>query len=266
MGTRSVIEKWYQTLQFPAEYDTQFYAALDSVEIPAETTISTYDLDSQDGKRNLLTFLYLCEGVAQKAAKRGIPEEIIVETLKDIVLWTGLYTNVCGELYLGRLGWLKIHMEFTLFRLGRLQFRMNKARWDIPEIGIAMGDNVVEIHIPRGDKLDMEECEKSIAWAKVFFARYFPEFTYTCFTCSSWLLDDRLKEYLPETSNIIRFGNMFTKVSSREMNDLLGFVFRFDTTEENLAEAVCTSAFAQRIKAAVLSGKQFCITNGFVLK
>ena len=266
MSTKSIIEKWYKALQFPAEYDAAFYEALDSIQIPADTTLEGYDLRSDDGKRNLLAFLYLCEDVAQKARARGIDEDILIATLKDLVIWTENYTQMKGTLFLGELGWLKITMEFAMFRLGRLQFRMAKAYRDIPEAGIAKGDNVMEIHIPRGSKLDIGECEKSLAWAKEFFARHFPEFTYTCFTCNSWLLDDTLKEYLPETSNIIRFGDLFTKVFSRDLNCLLSSIFPADTTEENLPNAVCTSSFAQRIKDAVLSGKQFHMTLGFIAK
>ena len=266
MSTKPIIEKWYKTLQFPAEYDAAFYEALETIEIPADTTLENYDLKSEDGKKNLLAFLYLCEDVAQKAQALGISEDIVIESLKDLVIWTENYTEIKGTLFLGELDWLKITMEFAMFRLGRLQFRMAKAYRDIPEAGIAKGDNVMEIHIPRGSKLDIAECENSLAWAKEFFAQYFPEFTYSCFTCNSWLLDDTLKEYLPETSNIIRFGDMFTKVYSRELNCLLSSIFRADTTEENLQDAVCTSSFAQRIKDAVLSGKQFCMTLGFISK
>ena len=194
MSTGPIIEKWYKLLGFPAEYDAQFYEALDAIDIPADTTLESYDMKSQDGKRNLLTFLYLCEGLQQKANGLGIPEEVLIETLKDIVIWTENYTEMKGTLFLGELEWLKLHMQFEMFRLGRLQFRMAKAYRDIPEAGIRKGDNVMEIHIPRGSKLDIGECERSIAWAKEFFARYFPEFAYTCFTCNSWLLDDTLKE------------------------------------------------------------------------
>ena len=266
MSTGPIIEKWYKLLRFPAEYDAEFYEALNTIEIPADTTLESYDMKSEDGKRNLLAFLYLCEGILPQAQERGIPEDIIVDTLKDIVIWTENYTEMKGSLFLGELDWLKLHMRFSLFRLGRLQFRMAKAFRDMPEAGIVKGDNVMEIHIPRGSKLDIAECEKSIAWAKEFFARYFPEFSYSCFTCNSWLLDDTLKEYLPENSNIIRFGNLFTKVYSRELNCLLSSIFRTDTTEENLHDAVCTSSFAQRIKDAVLAGKQFHMTLGFIAK
>lgn len=266
MSTKAVIEKWYAALQFPTEYNAQFIEALSTIDIPADTTLESYDTKSEDGKRNLLTYLYLCENVLRQAQERGIPKDIVIETLKDIVIWTENYTEMKGTLFLGELDWLNIHMRSEMFRLGRLQFRMAKAYRDIPEAGIVKGDDVMEIHIPRGSRLGMEECQKSITWAKEFFARYFPEFTYTCFTCNSWLLDDTLKEYLPENSNIIRFGDLFTKVYSRELNCLLSSIFRADTTEENLHDAVCTSSFAQRVKDAVLSGKKFRMTLGFIPK
>jgi hypothetical protein len=266
METKQIIQKWYDALEFPAEYDGEFAKALASYEIPADVTIETYDRKSKDGKQNLLTFLYLCESVKTQADARGIPYEIVVETLKDIVIWTKVYTEMMGELYLGELSWLAIHMRFQMFRLGRLQFRMWTAYRDMPEAGVAKGDNVMEIHIPRGSKLDMEEVQKSLRWAKEFFATYFPEFHYTCFTCASWLLDEDLKEFLPETSNIIRFGNLFTKVYAKELNCLLSSIFKDDTTEENLADAVCTSSFAAKVKEAVLGGKMFHMTLGFIPK
>ena len=46
-------------------------------------------------------------------------------------------TEMMGELYLGELGWLTIHMRFQMFRLGRLQFRMWTAYRDMPEAGIS---------------------------------------------------------------------------------------------------------------------------------
>ena len=83
-------------------------------------------------------------------------------------------------------------------------------------------------------------------------------------TCWSWLLDNTLRNYLPETSNIIRFGNLFTKVYSEEKNALIKYVFSPGTTEESLADAVCGSDFSRRIKDAVLAGEHFHETLGFI--
>lgn len=264
MDTKPVIEKWYHNLDFPAAYDAEFYTALESIGIPADITLEKYDLKSRDGKRNLLTFLYLCEQVHRKASALGIPETVITDTLKDIVIWTENHTRRTGGLFLGELSWLSLHMRLQLFRLGRLQFCMGHAFRAIPEVNVDEGDPVLEIHIPRGSKLEFEACEASIAQARGFFARFFPEFSYKCMTCWSWLLDDSLRNYLPENSNIVRFGDLFTRVYSEEKNDLLKYVFRIDMTEEQLADAECTSGFARRVRDAVLAGEKFRMTLGFL--
>ena len=64
--TKAIIEKWYKTLSFPTEYDTEFYKALDEIEISPDTKIDTYDIDCPDGKKNLLACLYMCEAEAEK--------------------------------------------------------------------------------------------------------------------------------------------------------------------------------------------------------
>ena len=262
--TKQIIEKWYRALHFPAAFDTEFYTALDSIPVPASLTPDQYDLHSQDGKKNLLTFLYFCEQAFQKAAAMGIPESVMTDTLGDIVIWTENHTERTGGLYLGELNWLSLHLHLKLFRLGRLQFCMGHAFRDIPEIGVLEGDPLLEMHIPRGGKLTAGACEASIAQAKEFFPRFFPDFAYRGITCWSWLLDDTLRDYLPETSNILRFGDRFTKVYSIEKNALIKYVFRPGTTAENLAGAVCVSDFACRIRDAVLAGVQFHETLGYL--
>ena len=143
---------------------------------------------------------------------------------------------------------------------------MAEAEQDIPAYGIIKGEKVIEIHIPRGGKLDGEAVRDSIEQAKVFFAKYFPEFSYRYLTCHSWLLDDTLKKYLPPESNILQFGDLFERISKEKSNALLGYLFRWDTTEMNLPHAVCNTAFSQVIKKAVLAGEQFHEVLGIIPK
>lgn len=266
METKDIIEKWYRTLGFPPDFDAPFYRALGSVAVPEEAKLETYDLKSADGKKNLLNFLYFCERAHSAAAALGIPEEVTVDTLRDIVICTEDWTKAKGELCLRQLGWLKLHLQLRLFRLGRLQFCMGKAPRDIAEAGVRAGEPVLEIHVPRGGKLLTEACTESMEQARDFFARYFPEHTYKVFVCQSWLLDDGLKEYLPEDSNILRFGALFHRVYREPSNALLSSVFNVDTTLDNLADAPCSSAFAGRVKKAVLSGKSFSMVLGYLPK
>ena len=157
-------------------------------------------------------------------------------------------------------------MGARLFKVGRLQFYMAPCRADVPSHGLRQGDNVVELHIPRGERLNPEAVAESIERGKAFVQTYFPDFTYDYFTCISWLLDENLRKYLPEDSNIIRFGNLFERVYSVESDILIRFLFRWDTTVETLPQMVCQTKLHEKIKEAVLRGDKFYVTAGVIAR
>ena len=254
---KEIIQKWYEKLDFPKSYDKEFCRALSEYEISDAITIENYDKGSLDGKRNLLSFLYLCEGVSEHHKSLGIPEEVTIDTLRDVVAWTVNWSCVKGELYLGELSWLQNHFSSKLFRLGRLQFCMGHAECDVPKYNIKKGDSVLEVHIPEGGKLSPDECKLSFANSRIFFDRYFPNFEFKYITCHSWLLDSELDRYLPEGSNIIKFGDLFDRVDKNESFALIRYLFRWDTTPENIAYAVPNSSFAEKVRRAVMRGEKF---------
>jgi GNAT superfamily N-acetyltransferase len=143
---------------------------------------------------------------------------------------------------------------------------MAGAECDIPEYNVKKGDNIIEVHITKGDKLTADAVGDSVKRAKEFFARYFPEYKYACFTCHSWLLDEKLKEYLSPDSNIVKFGDMFDRIAQYDSNALLRYLCRWDTNELNLRYAYSSSSFAEKIKAAVLRGRVFHETIGIIEK
>ena len=254
MQMSSNINKWYNKLEFPKIYDRQFYSALNKIRISDVSFIETYDVCSTDGKRNLLSALFMCENLARKYHEKGISVEILHETLSDLVIWTKTWSDLKGELYLGELDWLKRHLEMRLFRLGRLQFCMGQSECDIPQRGVKAGDNVLEIHIPEGEPLSKEACSKAIEEAKNFFKEYFPEFDYKCFTCHSWLLDISLENFLKPESNILQFGRMFEAVHMEKSDAILKYIFRWDTTRENLRSVVSYNTFTEAVKRHVMQG------------
>ena len=250
----AICEKWYKKLGFPEEYNAEFYAALKKYHISDAITIESYNLAEPDGKRNLLSFLFLCEGLSKKYEERGIPEQILLDTLKDLLLWTDAWSDVKGELHLGELGWLAHTMRMRLFRLGSLEFMAGKAHEDCPSLGLQKGDPIVEVHIPSGADLSQAACRESLDSAVEFFTKYYPEYKFNHFTCHSWLLDPSLDDLLPKTSNIIGFRNLFTPISADESYAALRYVFRWNTNRRNLRNAVCASSLAERMKKHVLSG------------
>ncbi len=86
---------------------------------------------------------------------------------------------------------------------------------------LAFGDPVLDIHIPGGMPLDLEECKEAMSAAMAFFKRYFPEKQAAAFTCFSWLMDTRLQELLPCDSNIIRFQKEFYLFPAIADDDIL---------------------------------------------
>ena len=263
---KAIIEKWYDKLSLPACYESEFKRAHNEIPISDAITPESYDLTRSASKRNMLSFLYMCDEVERRYKALGIPENIMLDTLDDLRIYTEEWSIVKGELCMGEIAWLERHMKLKHFRLGRLQFSFGNSTDDFPTLGVKKGDPILEVHIPALGKLTPEECNKSIALAKEFFAEHFPSYEYKAFTCHSWLLDKTLSKFLPEDSNIIKFGNMFTRSSSNISSALLQYVFRWDTNPVNLRHAVVNSSFAEKIKRAYLAGEVFYETNGAIAK
>lgn len=255
--TQKIIEKWYLALHFPKEFDQEFYQLLE--EIPVDENLGFQDVDmcSQNGKENLLHYLYFMEELHQRYQEKGISDEIFLNTMQDIVTWTKTWSAVKGELCLLETQWLHRHFQMWLFALGRLQFCMCLLSMDLPDLNLKAGQGLMEVHIPATGPLDYEECLESFEMANEFFKTYYPDFPYDDYMCDSWLLDETLKEYLKPDSNILQFQSLFEYVRKRPENDILKCIFPRDTTEENLKDVVPTSSFSAKIKDAVLNGVQF---------
>ena len=266
MTAKDIAKKWYKKLNFPACLDEEFERVLQDTEIKPEAKIENYDTSNQNGKENLVNYLYFCEALEEKYKAKSIPEAILLETLKDIVIWTKTWSKIKGELYLGELEWLKRHLQMRLFKLGRLQFCIADSEFEICEKQIKKGDAVVEVHIPEGEPLLNEECIKSLDNARGFFKQYFPEYNYSLFTCHSWLLDSSLEEFLDYESNILKFAKLFTIARQDPSDALLGYLFRWGIKREQIQECTPKSSLAEKIKVAAQNGRVFYESLGYIDK
>jgi len=262
----TTIRKWYDRLGFSKEFDQEFEQCLRDIKIPDTVNVGEYPVGSKDGGRNLLTYLYLCEDLSELYKERGIPEDILIDTLKDIVRWCTTYSDINGRLYLGELHWLKLHLSGELFKVGRLQFRMAGAERDVPKYGLKKGDPIVEIHIPADGRLLVEDCKKSIGEAKEFFLKYFPEYEFKYFTCHSWLLDKKLREVLPDSSNILKFAEFFDIVAEDDSNALIKYIWSWDMNERKLKTAATPNDLAAKVQKRVLKGETFHESLGIIVK
>lgn len=265
MQIKAIVEKWYKALEFPKEFDNEFYTALSNIQLDQSVNKDNYGYDCQDGVKNLLYALYFCQAYHDDIVGMGIPEEVVLASLSEIVRWTITWSNVKGRLYLGEMAWISRVFNKTLFRIGRLQFDMTKPKCD-QSLGITTPEPMLAIHIPSGGKLDEIECKNSIAKAKDFFAKHFPEFKYNYITCYSWLLDDNMLKFVSQDSNIYKFASMFKKGKKEKSNEIIKYLFTWDTTLENLKDKKANSSLAQKVKDAILSGETFYEVNGVLIE
>lgn len=169
---------------------------------------NTYCLKGKSSIIKLAVALKCAEKTHLKYKNKGISDEIFQSTFSDIKIWC----ENCGNRGLENINWIKNHINFELFRLGRLQFQLlscSNPMLDYSKLPFKRGENVVYIHIPQGEKLDFDECVKSIEAADVFFKTYFPDFHYNYYFCESWLIFENNRNFMAENSNIVKFMNLF---------------------------------------------------------
>jgi hypothetical protein len=111
------------------------------------------------------------------------------------------------------------------YPLGRLSF-------DIAGNSDGRSPDVVElfVHVPGGAKLEPTECDRSFVMARKFMRTHFPYCRVDRLVCRSWLLDPQLANYLPATSNIVRFQRRFELAPNMDVevadHELLEYVFK----------------------------------------
>ena len=261
---KNIIKKWYERLGFPKKYDEEFYAALSSLKADIPENPKDFRDDEHTAPEALLAYLYYCEPLSEKYAALGIPEDVLLDTLSDLVVWTNTHYTLHGEVGLSQTGWLINHVTFSIFKLGRLQFGFTPAECDIHEINVKKGDPILAVHIPEGAPMTPEACKDSLERAPEFFARYFPDYNWKCFTCHSWLLDKTLLGFISADSNIAKFRELFTIVKSDVEDAAIRYVFRWDATRESLPTLEAKSTLAKKMKEYVLGGGVLYASLGYI--
>lgn len=227
----------------------------------ADDIIKTNEIPNlESGILPIFVLAYLSDYALSKNNSRGIPKEITVASLKDINIWLENYKSQYNKLGLGEFCWLKNHYTGDLFKLNRLQFRLEKSLPGVPD-----GEFAIETHIPQGEPLNIEACLDSFAFAKDFFKKYFPEYSPKYFMCDSWLLNPNLEKILSADSNIVKFMKLFTPFpfESDDSSQAIERVFGFSFKKENIEHAPENTSLQKKLKAFLLSGGNLDITAGY---
>ncbi len=253
----AIIKKWYQKLNFPTCFDDEFYRAIQEIAVSDMIIATEYDADCQDGKRNLLSALFLAEKLSEKYQEQKIPEDILMDSLSEILTYTYIFSDIKNQLFLGRMDWILRILSGEIIQLGRLQFALEASSVAIPQKNIAVGDTILRCYIPKGGKMNTEDVLFSIQKAREFFGDY-------PIIVTSWLLDETLRELLPAGSNILAFQSLFETVKKVESDAILRFVFRWNTNRFNVKFLPCYNRLSTEVQQAVLSGKTFYEVTGYL--
>lgn len=165
-------------------------------------------LKKENDLMRLAVIMNLAVKVRTKYAAAGIDDSVYFDTMSDIRIWCERNDNKGLKNY----GWLKNHVSFELFRLGRLQFQLYECKNRTllyNKLPFANGEKLVYIHIPEGEKLEKQKCIESIKLAGKFFSSFFPDYNYKYYFCESWLLFEGNRDFMAENCNILSFMSLF---------------------------------------------------------
>ncbi len=174
-------------------------------------------LKKDDTLIRLAVILSLAVRVKEKYASAGISEQIYYDTMSDIRIWC----ENNGNKGLKNYGWLKNHVSFELFRLGRLQFQLyecNNKTLLYNKLPFSFGERLIYVHIPQGERLEKEKCIEAFKQANMFFSKHFPDYKYRYYFCESWLLFNNNRDFMDPQSNIIAFSSLFTHCYSVKLD------------------------------------------------
>jgi hypothetical protein len=196
--------------------------------------------------------------------QRGVPDEVFRATMADVGRHFLIHRAQHGNGGMSGQDWLMLHARGSIFQLGRLQFERarlgNRTSKGIQAAGYASqkGDPVLAVHIPGFcGPFPPDACDASFAQARAFFATHFPEERYEIAVCHSWLLDEQLADYLPESSNIVQFQRRFRQAYRPDPNNRTTLEFVFRTPDAPLDDLPQTTTLECAVVRHIREGRHW---------
>ena len=202
------------------------------------------DLDDA-GPLGRLFYVYLValasEGTRAFLRRGGFDETDVARSLATFARHVSLHRRKHASLGVDAGWWMVPLLRGELVTIGSLQYHRvtlgigslaPRPWYDEAEVaglgvGFAPGDPSIGLHIPDGADLSPAAVDDSLERARAIFERTWPVAQRRLVTCQSWMLDDRLGDWVGE-GNLVAFQRRFTLVPGFEVgdDDVREFVFR----------------------------------------
>lgn len=260
----SILKDTILISRFNELYELLYFTGLDRAEIKKMwSTKNLQDLFKSDCNP-FITNLLLLSGYnlhIQNMERYNLDNE-----QKDIHI-KRVYESLTRDIYEKRLPGIRISqmlwgayfVNVKIIQVGRLQYE----QCNYNPMDETIHEKCVKIHIPKGDRLDIQDVKDSLKNSKYYIKKYFDLDNYNYY-CSSWLLSKELHEIVDVTSNIYKFYNLFDITpSSSATSDILNFVFDSkDITEyTNLPD---DTSLQKKLKEMLISNKEINLGIGKV--
>lgn len=212
---------------------------------------------------SLTAYMIFARTAFYRYLRAGVSPEVYFASMRDFTIWEKVCEKNIGEIGLLECGWLAMSLRGEVLRFGRLQFEPSVYHGPKAAVGgvsLTRGMPVINVHIPEDGRLEHDLCIDAYRRAQAFFADRFADGA-VIFTCDSWLLYPAHYDFLPKTSNILRFMNDFTIVVSRdkltrpkELWRIFGFVGTDTTPAELPRDTGLQRAYADHLAKTGRSG------------
>lgn len=205
------------------------------------------------GMKALCSMLRCAMMAKENFDRQGISEKIYVDTMAVFSRFVREYKESYGAYGFNRETWTTRQVSGTLLRIGQMEY----------ETTFLDDERAISLHIPTDVDLRPEVLRPSMREAVEVFHRLFPDYADVVPYCRSWLLAPVLKEFLPETSNILRFQEIFDMVPEVFPRDsVLTWVFKNPSLpKEDYPE---DTSLQRKLKKFLLDGGQFADGMGFL--
>lgn len=168
----------------------------------------------------MAVYMLLAVDARKVYEEKGHSERIYYDSMREITIWSKVCMKDFGHVGIhNQLDWICRFFTNELVRLGRLEFEIipqhQSVLWEKHGVVSKGGDPVINIHIPEDGGLKNDLVQDSFKQAY----RYFGCTGKAVFICSTWLLWPGNRDYMHESSNILRFMDNFDIIQREDQQN-----------------------------------------------
>jgi len=235
-----------------------------STEISAAADMqSMVKKDPTFGQKIMIVYLMAAKHTKEMYIDRGITLNVFYDTMESFAVFEGRYKFEHGVWGFDKPAWAVKHLSMNLYRLGRLVFEQAKFPFDYYVLNgkiLKKGDDILMVHIPANEKLELGLCHESYNIANRFSEKHF-NFISKAFCCSSWLMNSALENILQPQSNILKFQNEY-EIIKETVNNEEPLQWIFGKTYGSLDDYVLSTSLQKNVIQYLKNGGELGVSFG----